>query len=283
MLNIFRRHKKEPKSELSKLLGGYELPSFQAAVMNVLTMLRDPDFSMTEVAKQLEGDPGLHVKVLKAVNSAAFGLSTRVSNLHHAVTLLGRSRLETIVLSQVVNSVLPTVEVPFFDMREFWLSAARRASIARALAHHLHPATQIESFTAGLLQDMALPVLITIKPKEYCVIFDRWNTEKNSSLNVIERETFGYDHSIVGALMAEEWGFPGHLIQAISGYHNRDGDVKIDPAVRLVSSLRIDDEAEATDMIMKSCIEEFGMGQDMILEMISKAFKDAEELSHMLR
>ena len=65
---------------------------------------------MTHVAYQLEGDPGLNVKVLKTVNSAAFGLSTRVSNLHHAVTLLGRSRLETIVLPQAVNNILPSVD-----------------------------------------------------------------------------------------------------------------------------------------------------------------------------
>ena len=283
MLNVFRRHKKDPKSELRSLIGDYELPSFSGTVMKVLTTLRDPDFSMTEVAEQLQADPGLHVKVLKTVNSAAFGLSTRVSNLHHAATLLGRSRLETIVLSQAVNGVLPTVQVPFFDMKQFWISAARRASLARVLAHHLHPATQVESFTAGLLQDMALPVLITIKPKEYRVIMRRWKIEKGSWLNALEREILGYDHSTIGALMAEEWGLPEYLIIAISGHHDLDGESQVEPAIKLVSYIRGGDKEDATDIIVNLCIEEFGMEQDTTMEMINKAFEDAKELAKMLR
>lgn len=283
MLNVFRRHKKDPKSELLNLLGDYELPSFSATVMNVLTVLRDPDFSMTGVAEQLQVDPGLHVKVLKTVNSAAFGLSTRVSNIHHAATLLGRSRLETIVLSQAVSGILPTVKVPFFDMRQFWISAARRASLARVLAYHLHPATQVESFSAGLLQDMALPVLISIKPKEYRVIMRRWKIEKDSWLNVLERETFGYDHSMIGALMAEEWDLPEYLIIAISGHHDQEGEVQVEPAIKLVSYIRGGDKEDAIDKIINSCIEDFGMEQDMTLEMINKALEDAKELAQMLR
>ena len=118
MLNIFKKQKKSSANDLQNILGSYELPSFPATVMNVLTALRDPDFSMTSVAKQLEGDPGLHVKILKTVNSSAFGLSSRVMNLHRAVALLGRSRLETIVLSQAVHSVLPNVNVPYFNMKD---------------------------------------------------------------------------------------------------------------------------------------------------------------------
>jgi len=283
MLNVFRKHKKDPKSELRSLLGDYELPSFSGTVMNVLATLRNPDFSMTEVAEQLQADPGLHVKILKTVNSAAFGLSTRVSNLHHAVTLLGRSRLETIVLSQAVNGVLPTVEFPFFDMRQFWVSAARRASLARALAHHLHPTTQVESFTAGLLQDMALPVLITIKPKEYRIIMRRWKTEKESWLDTLEREALGYDHPMIGALMAEVWGLPEYLIIALSGHHDWDEKSQVEPAIKLVSYIRGGDKEDDTDIIINLCIEKFGMEQNMATEMINKAIEDAKELAKMLR
>ena len=283
MWKIFKKSEKNSNSELQSLIGDYELPSFSAAVMKVLTVLRDPDFSMTEVAEHLEGDPGLHVRVLKTVNSAAFGLSKRVGNLHHAVTLLGRSRLETIVLSQAVNSILPSVEMPFFNMTQFWLTAARRASIARALAHHLHPVTQIEAFTAGLLQDMALPILVSTRPEEYKVILERWNSDINSSLTALERETFGYDHSTVGALLAEKWDLPKYLITAISCKQTKDRGVKVEPAIELVSRIRWDDEERATEAIVKSCVEEYGMEKEMVLEMAGRAFEDAEELSKMLR
>ena len=283
MLNFFRKKNKDPKSELLRLIGNYELPSFSATIIHVLTSLRDPDFSVSEIAKQLEGDPGLHVKVLKTVNSAAFGLSTRISNLHHAIALLGRSRLETIVLPQAVKNVLPAIELPFFDIGQFWLSAAKRASLGRALAYHLHPNTQVESFTAGLLQDMALPVLITINPQKYNIILERWYNEKEYNLNVLENESFGYNHSMIGALMAEDWGFPEYLITAIAGHHEEDGEKQVDPAVRLVSYIKGNDNDDAIDIIMKICIEKFGMKQDIIFELINLAFEDAKELSQMLR
>ena len=70
----------------------------------MLAMLRDPESSMTDIAEQLQVDPGMHVKVLKTVNAAAFGLITRVTNLQHAAKLLGRSRLEAIILSHAVRN-----------------------------------------------------------------------------------------------------------------------------------------------------------------------------------
>ncbi|MFC1692006.1 HDOD domain-containing protein [Candidatus Latescibacterota bacterium] len=282
MLSFFRKRKKNPKAELEEILGNYELPSFPSAVMSILTALRNPDFSMKEVAKQLEGDPGLHVKVLKTVNSAAFGLTTRVSNVHHAVTLLGRSRLETIVLSQAVNSTLPKVEMPFFDMRQFWLISAQRASLARVLANQLHPATQVESFTTGLLLDMALPILVVVRPKEYKMIFERWNIDKSVDLSEIEKDVLGYDHSFAGALIAENWDLPEYLIRAIYGHHSQDTDVEIEPAVELVSYLKGDDE-DAMEKLVGICVKKYSMNEENVREMVAVAFHDAEQLSEIMR
>ncbi|MFC1573690.1 HDOD domain-containing protein [Candidatus Latescibacterota bacterium] len=282
MLNFFKRRKKDPKAELEELFKDYELPSFPVAVMNVLTALRNPDFSMNKVSKILEGDPGLHVKVLKTVNSAAFGLTKRVSNIHHAVTLLGRSRLETIVLSQAVNKTLPEVDYPFFNMRQFWLTSARRASLARTLANHIHPATEVEAFTSGLLQDMALPILVTIKTREYEKIMQSWSSDKESDLTVFEQEHLGYDHSYVGALIAEKWDLPDYLINAIAGHHNSD-EIQIEPAIELVSHIRGDTVEVTTEKLEDLCVEKFGMNKEMVIEMVRTAFEDAEELSKILR
>ncbi|MCD6308730.1 MAG: HDOD domain-containing protein [Candidatus Latescibacteria bacterium] len=283
MLKFFKKRKKDLKSELRTMLGEYEIPSFPAAVMNVLTALRDPEFSMTEVAKQIQGDPGLHVKVLKTVNSAAFGLAKKVNNLHHAVTLMGRSRIETIVLSQAVNSILPNVDQPFFNTHDFWLVSARRASLARVLALHLHPATQVESFTAGLLQDMALPILVTRYPKKYKSILEKWHADESLSLCSLERNALGYDHSTVGALMAEKWGLPDYLIAAISYHHVSDEDNRIEPAVDLVSRIRGDNEEDAAEKLIEPCVGKYGMKEEKVLELIDSAFQNAEELSLMLK
>ncbi|MBN1292825.1 MAG: HDOD domain-containing protein [Candidatus Latescibacteria bacterium] len=282
MLNIFKKRNTTPQNDLQSILGGYELPSFPATVMNVLTALRDPDFSMTSVAKQLEGDPGLHVKILKTVNSSAFGLTTRVMNLHRAVALLGRSRLETIVLSQAVHSVLPNVDMPYFNMKEFWHSAAKRASLARVLALHLHPATQIESFTSGLLQDMALPILITVKPKEYSNIFERWKCSREISFNKLEIETIGFDHSTTGALIAKEWGLPEYLINAILYHHIENKNIDVEPAIVIVSHIRDNYDENIVDKLVELCTQKYGMDAEKVVLITKTALENAEEFSQML-
>ncbi|MFC1544921.1 HDOD domain-containing protein [Gemmatimonadota bacterium] len=278
-MGLFKRSSKSALSQLQNYIGDYELPSFPAIVMSVLSDLRDPDVTMTEIAKKLQSDPGLHVKTLKTVNSAAFGFSVSVNDIFHAVNLLGKSRLETIVLSHAVNKSLPNVELPFMKMKEFWNAAARKACLARLLAKKIHPSTQMESFTAGLLQDMALPILVTVKTVEYEVIFERLESDAGASLEELEREFINVDHSAIGGLIAEQWGLPEYLINAISNHHNELKN-EIESAIQVVSFLRWDNEDTAINTITDVAQDAFGIKKEAISEMIKVAFEEADTFSH---
>lgn len=283
MLDLFRRHKRIFGQKLSDLLNSYQLPSFPSTVINVLSILRDPESSLLEIAMQLEIDPGLHVKILRTVNSSAFGFSTKVLSIPHAVTLLGRSRLESLVLSVAIKDTLPSTYPELFDANQFWFAAARRACLARTLANYLHPATQSESFSGGLLQDIAVPVLMTVKKEEYCTIYEQWKNNVDSSLYVLERNAFGFDHAYVGARMMEEWDMPEYLVRMISEHHNYDKDSTIEPAVRLSSYIRDTNDKDGTEVIIESCQQEFALGSDVVVRMIQKTFEDAENFSQMLQ
>lgn len=269
--------------ELRELLNGFQLPSFSAAIMNVLGLLRDPESSMNDIAKQLEIDPGMHVKVLKTVNSAAFGLSTRVANIPHAVSLLGRSRLESIVLSFAVKDTLPPTDMACFDMGQFWRSAARRARLAQALAQRIHPDTQSESFSAAFLQDIAVPVLMATKREPYLTVYNQWRNSPEERLDLLEKEVFGLDHPTIGALMAEDWGLPDYLVRMISGHHSGEKAPNVETAVRLVSYIRDNTDLDGTDRLIEYCREECGMAPEVTREMVEKAFKEAEQLSRLLQ
>jgi HD-like signal output (HDOD) protein len=283
MLNILKKRAKNNGQELRDLLSGYQLPSFSSAVINVLGMLRDPESAMNDIAKQLEIDPGMHVKVLTTVNSAAFGLTTKVANIPHAASLLGRSRLESLVLSFAVKDTLPPAAVESFDTGQFWLSAARRARLAQNLAAQLHPTTQSESFSAGFLQDIAVQVLMATKKENYCTIYDQWRNSPEESLDILEKEAFGFDHPTVGALMIEEWDLPDYLATMISGHHQEDKTSEVEPAVRLVAHIRDNNEMDGTDRLIESCREEFGLEPDTTKGMIDKAFEEAEQLAQLLQ
>lgn len=282
MFKLFKRKKSDPAEELKDILNGYELPSFPAAVMNVLSMLRDPESSMVAIAELIKVDPGMNVRVLGTVNSAAFGLASKVSNIQHAVTLLGRSRLEAIILSLAVRDSVPPAKASCFNIGEFWRTAARRASLARLLAHKLHPVTETESFTAGLLQDMGIPVIVDIKKEEYCGLLKRYYENRSSNIEEMEREAFGFDHQTIGGLMAEKWELPEYMVNAIGNHHGGADEGGVDPAVYLVSLLREYDQPEGNEMLFKVAENDFGIKKEEMLDAINSAFQDAEEFSELL-
>jgi HD-like signal output (HDOD) protein len=282
MFDFFKRKQKDPKEELKALLGDYELQSFPAAVMNVLGMLRDPHSEVKDIADQIQMDPGMNIKILRLINSAAFGLVTKVSNLHHAVTILGRSRLESMLITYAVATTIPP-KLHCMEVSRFWLASARRACLAKHIALHLHAATQAESFTAALLQDLAIPLISEGRRQLYKDLFKKWHADKEADIDVMERELLGYDHPTIGTLVAEGWGLPEYLIHAFAGHHDLSEQSSAEPAVRLVSLLRYFDEGDGTERLLKAAEKDFSIGMNMMKEMIFKAFAEAEQFADSFR
>lgn len=207
---------KDPLADLRELIEDFELPSFSAVAVSTLTLLRE-EGDMAQIAERIMADPGLSVRMLRTVNSAAFGMRQSVSNLQHAVSLLGRSRVESLVLSAAISDALPPPTA--IDGRAFWHTSAKRACLAKGIATQVDPTHSVESFTAGLLQDMAVPVLVAKHPDRYPALFAEATANPIRTLEELERDAFGYDHAQVGAAMASSWALPETLVTAIGAHH----------------------------------------------------------------
>lgn len=279
MLSFFRRKRIDPKAQLREALGSYELPSFPTAVLQTLRLLRDPETSFHEIARSVEVNPGLMLRLLRLVNSASFGLRRSVSNASHAVSLLGRSRLESLVIAMTVHDQLPAPSAAGFCTRRFWTAAARRASVARGLAELLHPETQSEAFVGGLLQDMAVPMLASVRPAAYGPILTHWHETPGSSLEGLERAELGWDHPGLGACMAAEWALPDPLVSSIGGHHGDEAADDVPPAIRLVGHLRETDEVPGVEPLVEAARSEYGLAPDAVLGRVEQAFEAAGELA----
>ncbi len=93
--------KKNPKKQLKKVLGDYELPTFPAIAQQVTERIRDPNVSSAAIAELISQDPGLSARVLKTVNSAAFSPVEHIDSMNQAVAMLWLSPLESLVLSHL--------------------------------------------------------------------------------------------------------------------------------------------------------------------------------------
>jgi len=282
MFRLLKRTHKDPREELKALLGDYELQGLPAVVMTVLGMLRDPEARTNDIADKIQMDIGMSIKILRLINSVAFGLMTQVSNLHHAVTILGHSRLESMLLTYAVTTTMPST-LGCMQVSDFWLASARRACLARRMAQRLHPATQSESFTAALLQDLAIPLISESKGPVYEGLVERWHTDCEADIDVMERELLGYDHPSIGALIAEEWGFSEYLIHAIGAHHDLSAQSPAEPAVRLVSLVRYFDSDDGTERLLETADRDFGVSRSVAEQMISESFAEAEEFARTLQ
>ena len=59
--------------------------------------------------------------------------------------------------------------------------------------------------------------------------------------------------------------------------------MEIEPAIELVSDLKGNGDDDATEKLVKSCVEKYGMNEENVREMVEAAFQDAEQLSEIMR
>jgi EAL and modified HD-GYP domain-containing signal transduction protein len=70
---------------------GRRAPRNLSVLMELMTMLREPDVGFAEIENILRRDAGLSVTLLRFLNSAGFGLRVQVNNIRQAVALIGLS------------------------------------------------------------------------------------------------------------------------------------------------------------------------------------------------
>jgi HD-like signal output (HDOD) protein len=281
MLSFFKK-KTDPKARLQKALPGYSLPSFPAAIMATLEKIRDPNACASTVAEALSADPGLSVRVLRLANSAAFSARKKVENLSQAIALVGFSQLETMVLSVGVSGAMPGRSSPGYDAVRFWRASARRGVLAHSLASILCPARGSECFTAGFLQDMAVPLLATQDPEQYGPILERWHTD-GGDLCQMEREVYDWDHAEVATWMCHEWDFPESLTAAIGGHHGAsfEGYQHLAP-VSLVAWLREDEQDPGLGGLIQEAHSRWGIPMESLQKLIEASFERGDVLARLM-
>ena len=280
-MKLFRR--KFNKKRLEQELQGHTPPALPGSAMKVLRMLRDPEVGMQSIAKALSFDASLSVQLLKTVNSAAYGPAREIDNVGHAASMLGRNQLEQLVLAVAVKQALPNGDIKGFEAMRFWKSSFFRAVLGKRLAEKLHPELESQSFTGGLLQDMAVPVLAHARPNDYGAILEEWHNSPDTRLHVIEEKTLGFSHDEVGALLGATWELPESLTRIIASHHDDDVATNNLPiAMRLVSFHRETEREYGFEALIEEA-RQHGIELDWLIGVLEESNEQAYELAKALR
>ena len=277
VLGFLKRRKVDPEAELRQVLGDYQLPAFRQTVLRILEEIRRPDTSSSSIADVVALDPAVSVRLLKLVNSAAFSPARPIDTVAQAVTMLGNSAVESLVLSIGVGAMLPDAPAPGFESRKFWAAAARRAATGQALAEIIHPSTRALTFTASLLEDMAVPLLAHNRGERYGELLDAWH-HGEGALFALETSEYGWTHSDVASWLCSSWGLPEPLSEAIAGHHPGGESLNCPVAVQLVACLG-EEPGQGNDALITQAKERCGLAEDRTAEVLRVASERAEDLS----
>jgi len=205
------------KTEINQLFNNiHSLPQVPDVVSELITQLGNPNINMSEIAKNVELEPSISLKILRLVNSAHFSLSRKVGSITEALSFLGMDQLKTLIIGSGFTSAVPAIEG--FDIEAFWNKTFLKAMYAKALADTLkHDGTV--AFTAAIISNIGT-VLIQLGDSKAALEIDQ-HVKAHPDVTDQHRYTYekrrlGYISTEVAAELSTRWKFSEELVSAIA-------------------------------------------------------------------
>ncbi len=203
-------HRHERIEQLIERVG--HLPTLPEVYSRLQEEVRSPDPDIAKMARLIENDPALTVKVLQLVNSPLLGLRYDVTNVKQAAAIIGLRRLTLLVLASGVFRPVSRLDERF--IQQLWRDSLLVSGITRLiLAEEGHDAQGTEEAQlAGLLHDIGEVVLFQNWRDDYMKI-DR------SRRNRDEIESFGATHAAISGYLCSSWNLSETVVEAARLHH----------------------------------------------------------------
>lgn len=131
-----------------RVIHGRKIAENKQTVLQLLSVLHDPNIAIDKIERMIAQDTLLSFKLMRLVNSAAFGLSRDVESLRQAIMLLGFNKLRNWVNLLALSNLSG-------KPHELSITALLRARMCEMLAARSNqPSRQDAYFTVGLLSTL---------------------------------------------------------------------------------------------------------------------------------
>lgn len=203
-----------------------ELPTLPVILSRLNAMLSDQNTSISKLKKVIETDQAITSKLLKLVNSAFYGFRSRISNIPHALALLGFNSIRNAIISiTVFDAFSKRTRAGGWNPQEFWKHAMSVAVISRHLAGKSRLAIPDDSFVAGLLHDIGKLIMAQYFLEKFNRILAVMKEDGKSFAQAEKTDYPPFDHARIGGYIAEKWQFPRSLVEAIQYHHTLTKEV----------------------------------------------------------
>jgi putative nucleotidyltransferase with HDIG domain len=198
-----------------------EIPLLSPSASRLLQIASQEDYDIEEIIEVVRCDSALTARLLKTVNSVAYGLVHQVTSIDRAVSYLGERLVAGIALEDsakaLFNKKLEGYEGP---VGELWDHDLRTAVAAREIARHCQTELNKDlAFTAGILHAIGKAVLSDYLQGSASDLLTDIDSHDIKDYLEGERNILGMDHTEAGFELAKAWDLPEPLQMAIRYHH----------------------------------------------------------------
>lgn len=201
------------------------MPALPVTVTKVIEIANNPATSPVDLNKVISLDPVLMARVLKLINSAYYGVSSKVNSLVRAIIMLGINTVKNLALSSAVVTTLgKTGNFEALNPEAFWRHSLGVGVTSKLIAKKrgIDAQKREEYFIAGLLHGIGQIPMNNVLASDYVEamgIADR----QRIPLHNAERRVFGFDNTYVGVLIGEAWKLGNAILDTIK-FQNRPNE-----------------------------------------------------------
>ena len=196
-----------------ELKASERLPSPSGTALAIVKLVQQDNATLQQVAQLVKIDPALSGRILRFVNSAAFGAQRPIANIQDAVMMRGMQAARNFALSLSLIGNNSSGNCSGFDYAAYWSHSLAMAVAITAITTRERTVPPAESFTLGLLSEIGRLALATAWPEAYGECLAKAQDEQ---LLTVEGEHFAIDHQGLSLILLEDWGLPQLFLDALN-------------------------------------------------------------------
>ena len=185
----------ERLGEIAATLG--DLPALPDIALRAMRLAEDPEWEVTTLDQTIRRDQALAARFLRLANSAFFGARSKISTLDRAITLVGITRVRSVLLAAALEG-LHEGKRSNFKGKILWDHALATGCLSQHLAGIHGRSEPEEAFMAGLLHDIGRPVLDQMMTDKYAEVVALVKNGVAASFLSAEQCVFRFDHTDIG-------------------------------------------------------------------------------------
>jgi HD-like signal output (HDOD) protein len=186
------------------------LGAFPASAQRIREIVDNPEASLVDLERAVLADPAVAAIVLRIANSAFFGLQRSVVSVKEALLILGFSATKDLALSvALVGGLRPKDPLG----NRVWSNAVRTAAAADLLARTVAGVDAQAMFSAGLLHEIGLLILLKVFGRPYgALVQPRYGSPELANA---ERNQLGFQHPDLAGACLTRWQIPRSVTEAV--------------------------------------------------------------------